>query len=251
MGEIATSLSHLLDSPALLLLLLNAALALVQQVLDVGFGVAVLGGQLLLQLQGLRVALVLLLQAEELPPQGGLPGDVHDGAGVGQREKRGVSQLPECQAARLALLPQRGPSDPASLPSVPRLSFLTAPIILFLTAAVLVLRLVCRREQQEAAQCRAEPGTHPHPSRSQLPTSLTLLPPLLAGAVDVVLELDADLPLGGLVADEGELEQLLRGGPVGVGFDQAVVNEVDELLGPAPEWEEEAAVTLLPTPSMS
>lgn len=35
---------------------------------------------------------------------------------------------------------------------------------------------------------------------------LLFLPPLLPGAVNVVLELDADLPLRGLVSDEGEFE---------------------------------------------
>lgn len=35
---------------------------------------------------------------------------------------------------------------------------------------------------------------------------LLFLTPLLPGAVDVVLELDADLPLCGLIADEGKFE---------------------------------------------
>lgn len=61
---------------------------------------------------------------------------------------------------------------------------------------------------------------------------LTFLSSLLAGAVDVVFELDADLALGGLVPDEGVLEQLLRGRAAGVRLDQAALDEVDELLGP-------------------
>lgn len=40
---------------------------------------------------------------------------------------------------------------------------------------------------------------------------LTFLSSLLFSPVDVVLELDADLPLVGLVPDEGVLHQLLRG----------------------------------------
>lgn len=45
---------------------------------------------------------------------------------------------------------------------------------------------------------------HPNPL---LPTHpLTFLTPLLPGAVNVVLELDADLPLRGLVTDEGKFE---------------------------------------------
>lgn len=70
---------------------------------------------------------------------------------------------------------------------------------------------------------------------------LTFLASLLPGAVDVVLELDADLPLRGLVADERELEQLLRGRAAQVGLDETRVNEVGELLRPGREggsrWE--------------
>lgn len=40
---------------------------------------------------------------------------------------------------------------------------------------------------------------------------LTFLASLLFSPVDVVLELDADLPFVGLVSDEGVLHQLLRG----------------------------------------
>lgn len=64
------------------------------------------------------------------------------------------------------------------------------------------------------------------------PRPLTFLASLLARSVDVVLELDADLPLGGLVSDEGELEQLLRRRAAQVRLDETRVNEVDELLRP-------------------
>ena len=45
---------------------------------------------------------------------------------------------------------------------------------------------------------------------------LTFLASLLFSPVDVVLELDADLPFVGLVSDEGVLHQLLRGWPLAV-----------------------------------
>ena len=64
------------------------------------------------------------------------------------------------------------------------------------------------------------------------PHPLTFLASLLPGSVDVVLELDADLPLGGLIADERELEQLLGGWAAQVSLDETRVNEVNELLRP-------------------
>jgi len=54
-------------------------------------------------------------------------------------------------------------------------------------------------------------------------TSLVLLVP-----VYVVLELNADLSLGGLVADERVLQELLRVGPLGVVLQQARLHEVVE-----------------------
>ena len=48
----------------------------------------------------------------------------------------------------------------------------------------------------------------------------------------MVLELDAYLPLGGLVTDERELEQLLSGWAAQVSLDETRVNEVNELLRP-------------------
>lgn len=59
---------------------------------------------------------------------------------------------------------------------------------------------------------------------------LTLLTPLLFGAVNVVFELNADLPLVGLIPDEGVLEQLLSGGALGVILHQAALDEAEELL---------------------
>ena len=55
---------------------------------------------------------------------------------------------------------------------------------------------------------------------------------LLLGAVDVVFELDADLPLVGQVSDERVLEQLLRAGPLAVALHQAALDERLELLRP-------------------
>lgn len=60
----------------------------------------------------------------------------------------------------------------------------------------------------------------------------TFLPPLLARVVDVVLQLDADLPLVRLVSDERVLQELIGGRPLGVILHQTVLNKVDELLGP-------------------
>lgn len=70
----------------------------------------------------------------------------------------------------------------------------------------------------------------PRPATSLCP--LTFLASFLPGSVNVVLELDADLPLGGLVTDERELEQLLRRWAAQVSLDETRVNEVDELLRP-------------------
>ena len=61
---------------------------------------------------------------------------------------------------------------------------------------------------------------------------LTLLSSLLARAVDVVFELDANLPLVGLVPNEGVLEQLVCGGPLGVVLHQTALDEAEELLRP-------------------
>lgn len=62
--------------------------------------------------------------------------------------------------------------------------------------------------------------------------ALTLLAPLLLGSVDVVFELDADLPLVGLVPDEGVLQQLLSGRTLGVILHQAALDKAEELLRP-------------------
>ncbi len=59
---------------------------------------------------------------------------------------------------------------------------------------------------------------------------LTSLSSLLLGAVDVVLQLDADLPLVGQVSDERVLEQLLRARPLTVTLHQTALYERLELL---------------------
>ena len=64
------------------------------------------------------------------------------------------------------------------------------------------------------------------------PQALTFLAPLLARAVDVVLQLDAHLPLVGLVSDVRVLQELLGGGALGVVLHQAALDEAEELLGP-------------------
>lgn len=67
----------------------------------------------------------------------------------------------------------------------------------------------------------------------------TFLSPLLLGTVDVVLELNADLPLVGLVSDEGVLQQLLRRGALRVVLYQAALDETKKLFGPVGIVEEE------------
>lgn len=70
---------YLFQAAALFLLLLDAFLPIVQQLPLVFLGVSALSGQLsLLPLVSLRALLVLLLQALEVPPQGGLAGHVED-----------------------------------------------------------------------------------------------------------------------------------------------------------------------------
>lgn len=64
------------------------------------------------------------------------------------------------------------------------------------------------------------------------PPPLTFLASLFPRPVNVVLELDADLPLCGLVPDEGKLQQLLRWWAAQVSLDETRVNEVYELLRP-------------------
>ena len=48
----------------------------------------------------------------------------------------------------------------------------------------------------------------------------------------MVFELDADLPLVGLVPDEGVFQQLVSGGTLSVILHQAALNEAEELLWP-------------------
>lgn len=54
---------------------------------------------------------------------------------------------------------------------------------------------------------------------------LTSLAPLLLGSVDVVLELDADLPLIGHIFNEWMFEEVLRAGPLAVVLHQTALNE--------------------------
>lgn len=61
---------------------------------------------------------------------------------------------------------------------------------------------------------------------------LTFLSPLLARTVDMVFELDPDLPLGGLVPDERVLEKLLRGRSAGIRLHQTALYKVNEFFGP-------------------
>ena len=60
--------------------------------------------------------------------------------------------------------------------------------------------------------------------------SLTSLSSLLLGAVDVVLQLDADLPLVGQVSDERVFEELLCALSLAVALHQTALYERLELL---------------------
>lgn len=60
----------------------------------------------------------------------------------------------------------------------------------------------------------------------------TFLAPLFLGSVDVVFELDADLPLVGLVPDERVFQKLLCRRTLGVVLHQAALNETEKLFGP-------------------
>lgn len=70
----------------------------------------------------------------------------------------------------------------------------------------------------------------------------TLLSPLLLGTVDVVFELNANLPLVGLVSDEGVLQELLRRGALRVVLHQTALDETKKLFGPLGIAEEEQGV---------
>lgn len=60
----------------------------------------------------------------------------------------------------------------------------------------------------------------------------TFLAPLFLRPVDVVFELYADLPLVGLVSDEGVLQQLLCRRALCVILNKAALDEAEELFGP-------------------
>lgn len=61
---------------------------------------------------------------------------------------------------------------------------------------------------------------------------LTSLASLLLGSVDVVLELDADLPLIAQISNEGMFEEGLCAGPLVVVLYQTALNECLELFRP-------------------
>lgn len=61
---------------------------------------------------------------------------------------------------------------------------------------------------------------------------LTSLSSLLTSAVDMVFELDANMSLVRLVANERMFQQLLCGGAIVVILHQAGFNKAEELLGP-------------------
>ena len=120
--------SYLLQPPPLLLLLLDAFLPLGQQL------ALVLLVLLLLQLltpDQLRPLLVGQLEAQEVPPQSGLPGNVDDGAGG--------EQFPGVRGHGLSF--KRRVSEAVLLPGLANIPLL----VLLLTPAVLVLRLICRK----------------------------------------------------------------------------------------------------------
>lgn len=207
-------LCYLLQPPPLLLLLLDALLPLCQELPLV---LLLLPHLLLLEellvTHGLGALLVLLLQADEVASQGGL-GCVDDGAGGSERIFKRPSHL-----------------SWSSMPAphtIPRFSFLLWRILLLiLTATVLVLRLICAWIHTRLS------STHFPLKHKRCCVGRTFLAPLLLGPVDVVLELDAHLPLVGLVSDERVLQQLVCGGPLHVILHQTALDEAEKLLGPA------------------
>ena len=78
------------------------------------------------------------------------------------------------------------------------------------------------------------PGSHSFRPPHRWPT---FLPPFLAGAVNVVFELNSDLALSGLVPDEGVLEQLFCGWSTGIRLHKTALDKVNEFLGPGREGE--------------
>lgn len=80
------------------------------------------------------------------------------------------------------------------------------------------------RDLQTCGKAQGAPGAQHSP--------LTFFSSLLLRPVNVVLELDADLPLVGLVSDEGVLHQLLRRRSLAVVLHQAALNERLKLFRP-------------------
>lgn len=60
----------------------------------------------------------------------------------------------------------------------------------------------------------------------------TLLSPLLLGAVNVVFELNAHLPLVGLISDKRMLQELLCWRTLCVILHQTALNKTEKLFGP-------------------
>ncbi len=76
----------------------------------------------------------------------------------------------------------------------------------------------------------------------------TFLSALLAAAVQVVLQLDAHLPLVGLVSDVGVLQQLIGGRPLRVVLHQTALDEAEELLRPCEAQQSESSALIFHPP---
>lgn len=70
----------------------------------------------------------------------------------------------------------------------------------------------------------------------------TLLSPLLLGAVDVVFELNAHLPLVGLISDKWVLQELLCWRALCVILHQTALNKTEKLFGPMQVVKEEQII---------
>lgn len=177
----------------------------------------------LLATQRLRALLVLLLQPDEVAAQSGLSRHVDDGASGGGTN---VRFLPGLEA--VVITTGRVRVFYLGSPSCSDASSSSSSLPLYSYSVSSERRKECRfgRYLHGNSSLKSETGP-PNPALLQ---GLTLLPPLLFGAVDVVFELDADLPLVGLVPDERVFEQLLGGGALGVVLHQAALDEAEELL---------------------
>ena len=105
--------------------------------------------------------------------------------------------------------------------------------ILFLASTVLIFCLIWQETNTDFRSALTWVKTAVSSCEgSQWGCDLTPLPPPLLGAVDVVLELDADLPLVGKISDERVFEELLGARPLAVTLHQAAVYERLKLLWP-------------------